>query len=166
MATIGGNIAIKRDDSFLIPTLTAAGAKLNIISDKGSKTIDIADYVFAGPEFEDCLIVSVEVPSKDVIVKSTRSANTAQSHARMTAALGFNGGRYTACVALKNSGIYILKDLANKMSESEMTEDEIIEFVKTKEDIRLEDDLLFGSADYRRYLCGISFALMYADIKG
>ena len=50
----------------------------------------------------------------------------------------------------------------------EMTEDEIVELVKNDSSIKLEDDLLYGSADYRRYLLGITLALMYAglDKKG
>jgi hypothetical protein len=47
---------------------------------------------------------------------------------------------------------------------SEEQAEEIVEFVKNKDDIHLEDDLIYGSAAYRRYLTGISFALMYADI--
>ena len=53
----------------------------------------------------------------------------------------------------------------------DLTEDEIVSFVKEnygtgKSGIKFEDDLLYGSADYRIYLLGITVALMYAEIEG
>ncbi len=165
MATIGGNIAVCRDDSFLIPTLIAVSASLRLSGPQGSCAVTVRDYVTEKGKYEDMLIISVSFPAEGVIVRSYRSANTAQSHARLTASLAFADGKYTACAAVKNSGIYMADDLANELGSRGMSEDEIVEFVKQKKDIHLEDDLIYGSAAYRSYLTGISFALMYAEIN-
>lgn len=165
MATIGGNIAICRDDSFLIPTLIAASARISLLGPDGGCEIPVKDYVSDTGKYDGLLITAVRFPTGDILVRSYRSANTAQSHARLTASLSFADGRYTACAAVKNSGIYMLDDLAEELGRRSMSEDEIVTFVKNMNRIKLDDDLLYGSADYRRYLTGISFALMYADIN-
>ena len=166
MATVGGNIAVARDDSFLLPTLIAAGAELVLKDVDSEETISAADYIAQADKFKNKLILSVSVPAKGINIKSSRSANTAQSHARLTAALSEKDGRYTAVAAVKNSGLYILGNLSNSLSDSDPSEDEIIEIAKANESVKLEDDLLYGGADYRRYLIGITFALMYEEMKG
>ena len=166
MSTIGGNIAVARDDSFLLPTLIAAGAELVLKDVDSEETISAAEYVANADKYKGKLILSVSVPAKGVNVKSSRSANTAQSHARLTAALSERDGRYTAVAAVKNSGIYILGKLSSALSDSDPDEEEIIEIAKANDNIKLEDDLLYGGADYRRYLIGITFALMYEEMKG
>ena len=166
MATIGGNIASCRDDSFLLPTLIAASAVLQLMDADGScEMIFAEDYAAEREAYEGRLITTVSVPAEGIAIRSARSANTAQSHARLTAALSFDEGRYKAAAALKNSGIYVLDDIAEALGSRELSEDEIVELVKNDESIKLEDDLLYGSADYRRYLLGITLALMYAGLK-
>lgn len=166
MATIGGNIAVARDDSFLLPTLIAAGAELVLKDVDSEETISAAEYIAHDGKYKDKLILSVSVPAEGISVKSSRSANTAQSHARLTAALSEKDGRYTAVAAVKNSGLYILGRLSSALSEEDPDEDEIIEIAKANDNVKLEDDLLYGGADYRRYLIGITFALMYEEMKG
>lgn len=166
MATIGGNIAVARDDSFLLPTLIAAGAELVLKTVEAEEKVSVSDYISHSDDYKKRLILSVCVPADGIRVKSSRSANTAQSHARLTAALSEKDGKYTAVAAVKNSGLYILGKLSNELSSSDPGEEEIIALVKATDSIKLEDDLLYGSADYRRYLIGITFALMYEELKG
>ena len=166
MATIGGNIAVARDDSFLLPTLIAAGAELIVKDANSEDRISVAEYISKPDEHKGKLILCVYVPIDGIEVKSSRSANTAQSHARLTAALSNKDGKYTAVAAIKNSGLYMLGNISNAFTTSDPTEDEIVEMAKANESIKLEDDLLYGSADYRRYLVGITFALLYEEMKG
>lgn len=166
MATIGGNIAVAGDDSFLLPTLIAAGSELVLKNVESENRISVSDYISKIDEYKDMLILSIYVPSKGINVRSSRSANTAQSHARLTASLSEKDGKYTAVAAVKNSGLYILGNLSNELSSSDPGEDEIVALAKSTDSIKLEDDLLYGSADYRRYLIGITFALMYEELKG
>lgn len=168
MATVGGNIVLRRDDSFLIPTLIAAGAEIHLMDKKGEETkVAICDYVFDAKKYKDYLITKIAVPADGAAVKSVRNTNTAQSHARLTVALSLKNGKYKAVAAVKNSGLYVLDDLAAVMNkEAKLSEDDIVEFIKGKKEIKLKDDLLYGGADYRRYLIGISFALMYKELNG
>ena len=92
MATIGGNVAVCRDDSFLVPTLLAASASVSLMNKDGSsEEVGLEQYIAGRDKYKDCLILSINLPD-GAIVKSVRSANTAQSHARLTAALGKKDG--------------------------------------------------------------------------
>ena len=167
MATIGGNIAVCRDDSFLVPTLLAAGAKLNLVEESGeTRTLGLEEYIAGRKQYKGALILSILVPIR-AAVKTVRSANTAQSHARLTAALGLNEGKYYAVAAIKNYGLVKFGTLMAKLSEgSDLSEDEIVERLKNDPKIALEDDRLYGGAAYRKYLLGITFAQMYEELKG
>lgn len=167
MATIGGNVAVCRDDSFLVPTLLAASASVRLMNKDGSKEeVGLEQYIAGRDKYKDCLILSINLPD-GAIVKSARSANTAQSHARLTAALGKKDGKYMAYAAIKNYGLVKLGGIAEKMSSADnLSEDEITDYLKNDAKIALKDDLLYGGADYRKYLLGITFAQMYQELKG
>ena len=128
MATIGGNIAAKRSDSYLIPALAAAGAVLELLSADGStERIGIAEYTDEDRTYDDMLITSVTVP-EDIRMVSKRYANTAQSHAVLTlsAALGEEG----ICLngAVKNVGLLHFCDLEKAFRDDpDISEEEIIE---------------------------------------
>ena len=165
MATIGGNIAMKRDDSYLLPTLIAAGAVLMLMGGDGS-TCDMAveDYVKAGDEaVGNALILKVAVPESLDFIKANRQANTVESNARLTICLGIKDGRYKAAAAVKKSGLYVLDDLAALLEKDpEASEEDLISWAKAK-DMPMEDDKIFGSVDYRRYLLGVTFARLLRD---
>lgn len=95
-ATIGGNIASWRDDSFLIPTLSGSGAELTVVSSDGEKErMSIEDYgVKRG------LILSVSIPAS-AEVRNFRESLTSHSHAVVTASFGEG-----ECYAVKGSGIF------------------------------------------------------------
>ena len=166
MATVGGNIAACRDDSFLLPTLIAASAVLELMdSDGRCEKIFAEDYVLNKEKYEGRLITSVTVPAEGIAIRSARSANTAQSHARLTAAMSLDEGRYKIACAVKNTGLFVLDGIAEALGGSDLSEDEIVSLVREDGSIDFEDDLLYGSADYRRYLLGITIALMYAGLE-
>ena len=99
-ATIGGNIASWRDDSFLIPTLSASGAELTVVSSDGEKErMSIEDYgVKRG------LILSVSIPAS-AEVRNFWESLTSHSHAVVTASFGEG-----ECYAVKGSGIFFSYD--------------------------------------------------------
>ena len=166
MATIGGNIASCRDDSFLIPTLIAASAVLELMDADGRcEKIFVEDYALNKEKYSGKLITSVTVPSDGISIRSVRSANTAQSHARLTAAMSCDDGNYKIAAAVKNNGIFVLDGVAEALGKGHLTEEEITELVKKGSGIQFEDDLLYGGAEYRSYLLGITIALMYADLN-
>ena len=166
MSTIGGNISVARDDSFLLPTLIVADANLKLKDRDSEVIVPVTEYISDKDKYSDKLITEVIVPSDGISVKSVRSSNTAQSHARLTAALALKDGKYKAAAAIKKSGIYKFAKLTQAMEAGSPSEDDIVELVKADSSIKLEDDLLYGGADYRRYLIGIHFALMYEELKG
>ena len=95
-ATIGGNIASWRDDSFLIPTLSASGAELTVVSSDGEKKrMSIKDY-----GLKRGLILSVSIPAS-AEVRNFRESLTSHSHAVVTASFGEG-----ECYAVKGSGIF------------------------------------------------------------
>ena len=61
MATIGGNLALRRDDSYLMPALMAAGARITLLGPDGIRETDAA--AFAGEDRTGDLILSVLLPS-------------------------------------------------------------------------------------------------------
>ncbi len=99
-ATIGGNIASWRDDSFLIPTLSASGAELTVVSSDGEKErMSIKDY-----GLKRGLILSVSIPAS-AEVRNFRESLTSHSHAVVTASFGEG-----ECYAVKGSGIFFSYD--------------------------------------------------------
>lgn len=88
MATIGGNLAISRTDSYLCPSLLACGAKLELMNEKGEVvTRCLRCYLNHKEEYQNHLILSITVPANSTVV-SKRFSNTAQSHAVLTVSLG------------------------------------------------------------------------------
>ena len=99
-ATIGGNIASWRDDSFLIPTLSGSGAELTVVSSDGEKKrMSIKDY-----GLKRGLILSVSIPAS-ADVRNFRESLTSHSHAVVTASFGEG-----ECYAVKGSGIFFSYD--------------------------------------------------------
>lgn len=99
-ATIGGNIASWRDDSFLIPTLSASGTELTVVSSDGEKErMSIKDY-----GLKRGLILSVSIPAS-AEVRNFRESLTSHSHAVVTASFGEG-----ECYAVKGSGIFFSYD--------------------------------------------------------
>lgn len=144
MATIGGNISICRDDSYLISTLLACGAKLEVVSPKKKKTvICISDFVANRKEYQDFLITTVVVDEKIKVV-SKRYSNTAASHGYLTVSAARHGK--TACVAVcaKNSGIYFYDN--GKVGS-----------------IRFKNDI-FGSPEYKKYLLDITVKQLLEEV--
>ena len=166
MATIGGNIAAKRSDSYLIPALSAAGAELELLGAVGeTEKAGIMEYLDNESRYKDMLIVSVSVP-KNLKMVSKRYANTAQSHAvlTMSAALGEEG----ICLngAVKNTGLLWFCDLEKAFRENpEISEEEIIEMVRTCTGLQTADDM-FGSDAYKRYLIAVTAYDLHKRLTG
>ena len=86
-ATIGGNIASLRFDSYLIPTLLAYDAKLVVFSSE-EKVCSLKKYVEKGSC--SCLIVGILI-NPLVKVVNKRESLTSSTHAAVTSALSENG---------------------------------------------------------------------------
>lgn len=131
-ATVGGNIGLRRSDSYLAAALTAADAVLKSVTPHGEEDKAIGEYLQS-----DCKrLIEYIVIDKNRTGWVKRFGNTSSSHATLIAAE--SNGIY----ALSVSGSSFAYGTAPNLSE-QMT------FV---------DDLT-GSAAYKKYLASIVFTL-------
>lgn len=131
-ATVGGNIGLRRSDSYLAAALTAADAVLKSVTPHGEEDKAIGEYLQS-----DCKrLIEYIVIDKNRTGWVKRFGNTSSSHATLIAAE--SNGTY----ALSVSGSSFAYGTAPNLSE-QMT------FV---------DDLT-GSAAYKKYLASIVFTL-------
>ena len=152
MATIGGNVASWRCDSYLVPTLLAAGAQLEIADETGCREISLEEYGQNREALKKALITAVIIPSEKtgVNVISKRYANTVESHAYLTIAMGKMNDSYRIGLAVKGSGIYT-PDIKNWGVIWKMAD--------------VKDDM-FGSEAYKRYITGVTLDDMYEKLGG
>lgn len=138
MATIGGNIACLRDDSYILSMLLACKAKLELITKTSKKTlIELSQYVVKPDKYKSCLILAVLISSSKQNIALKRYSNTAASHGYITMAVNKNKKEYTVGLSVKNSGNYVF--------------DKLDDFSK----VILKDDM-FGSKEYKKYLLRIT----------
>lgn len=128
-ATIGGNIALRRFDSFLIPSLYAASAVLTVVTDDGRKDIAIEEYV----RDRGSISIIERVTIEEAEGESRRIGRASHSHAALIAAR--SGSRY--CYEASGSGI-------------------AFGGMDSWKDIEFKDDLT-GSAEYKRYIASVIF---------
>lgn len=164
MATIGGNIAAKRSDSYLLPALMTAGAVVELLgSDGKADRIGAAEYVDGA--YDDKLIVSVTVP-KDIKLVSKRYANTAQSHAVLTMSAALTEEGISMNGAVKNVGLLHFCDLEKAFNEDpDISEEKIIGMVRTCTGLNTADDM-FGSDEYKRYLIAVTAFDLHRQLTG
>lgn len=134
-ATIGGNIALKRDDSYLIPYLVAAEAKLLVHNHGEVSMPDYLDGDFSDKIIEKILIKSIPVAQK-------RIARPVRAHAVLTAAVGPK----TGCVAIKGMSLIVLNGL-----KGVVTEEAARKKMEACDGLKPTSDL-WGSGDYKKYL--------------
>ena len=131
-ATVGGNLGLRRSDSYLAAALTAADAVLKSITPHGEQDKPVGEYLQS-----DCKrLIEYVVVDKDRTGSVKRFGNTSSSHATLIAAE--SGGIYA--LSVQGSGLVYgtTPDIA--------------------EQVTYVDDLT-GSAAYKKYLAGIVFTL-------
>ena len=131
-ATVGGNIGLRRDDSYLAAALTAADAVLECVCTEGEKEKKIADYLQS-----DCLALITNIKiDKDRSGWVKRFGNTAASHA--------------AVIAAQSGDIYALSVHGSGFACGSSPE--------IADTLTYTDDIT-GSADYKKYLAKTAFTL-------
>lgn len=164
MATIGGNIASLRSDSYIIPTLMAVGAVLELAGKDGCPgRTGIAEYIDG--KGADLLITSVTVPSEMKVI-SKRYANTAQSHAVLTMSAALSDEGICLDGAVRNTGLLHFCDLEKAFREDpDISEEKIIEMVRDCTGLETSDDM-FGSDAYKRYLIAVTAYDLHRKLAG
>jgi putative selenate reductase FAD-binding subunit len=174
MATIGGNLALGADDSYLMPTLLAAKARLltNGLTEKGVFTEDnipIREYHMYHKEFSSTLLVAIVLPNEERVVLSKRFAKTAHASSCSTVAFGAkkDGNQLDEVrifAAIKGSGIQRFKDTENAIETDSFSSPEDVEFsIRTA---TVAEDDYTATGEYKRYITGNAVAEMYAVAKG
>ena len=131
-ATIGGNVALRRSDSYMAAALTAAEAVLDSITPHGEEEKAIGEYLQS-----DCKrFIRYIVVDHNRIGSVKRFGNTSSSHA--------------ALIAAHSGNVYALS-----VSGSDFAYGDTPELFKS---MTFTDDLT-GSADYKKYLAETVFTL-------
>lgn len=131
-ATIGGNLALRRDDSYLAAALCAADAKLIALTAKGEKEENVYDYLKGACK---CLLEYIVI-DKDREGWVKRFGNTSASHATL--------------IAAESNGIYALSVKGSALACGNTPD--------LYETMEFSDDLA-GSAEYKKYLASVVFSL-------
>lgn len=160
MATIGGNIALLRDDSYIVPCLIAAKAKVVYLLNGQEESGCICCYMAKAAKggLKDALILRIGLdPERRVLSK--RYANTAMSYSCLNVSYGFDkdGKGVSVGAAVKNAGLFKL-EAAEKLRSGE----EALDWAKNAKELPVCSDM-YGSEEYKRYLLGASIAKFLED---
>ncbi len=129
-ATVGGNLALRRDDSYLAAAFAAANATVLATSPDGDREVPIAKYLSC-----DCTcLLRGFVIDPSITGRVKRFGNTAASHA--------------AVIAAQSANVYALSVHGSGFAVGDSP--------KLYETLKYRDDLT-GSADYKKYLAKIVF---------
>lgn len=160
MATIGGNIASLRDDSYIVPCLIAAKATVVYLLAGKEESGCICCYMSKAQkgELKDALIIKIGLDPERIVL-SKRYANTAMSHSRLNISYGYNtiGKDVSVGAAIKNAGLYKLEAVENLGNEQE-----VIDWARNVKELKINTDM-YGSEEYKRYLLGATIAKFIQD---
>lgn len=131
-ATIGGNVALRREDSYMAAALTAADAVLDSVTPHGEELKPVGEYLQGHCK----RLIRYIVVDKDRSGWVKRFGNTSASHA--------------ALIAAESNGIFALS-----VSGTPFTYGNTAELAK---DMTFTDDVT-GSAAYKKYLAETVFTL-------
>lgn len=173
-ATIGGNLAFGSDDSYLMPTLLAAKARLltSGLTAKGIFTDDnmpIREYHSNHESFSNTLLVAIVLPNEERVVLSKRFARTSHAHSAVCVAFGAKNkdnklDEVRIFAAIKGAGVQRFSDVENSIENNAFSSSADVEFAIAN-DIKAVDDLT-GSASYKKYITSVAVAQMYDIAKG
>lgn len=107
-ATLAGNVAAMRDDSYILPSLIASGSELEVLTSSGLERMRVAEYLEKRPSG---VILSILAHDVEVFVRSFRL--TSHSHAVVTGAVSSEAEGY----AVKGSGIFTDADSIEYVSD-------------------------------------------------
>ena len=154
MATIGGNVAIARDDSYLIPSLVASGSLVEFAS---GRILSVEKYVRDHARYTNRLIVAIYIDPQ-VRVEAKRYSNTAAGHAYVTVAVSSNGD---VAAQIKGAGLIDTSVISNALDRSEKA---CLKWVRNLKNPKVRNDM-YGSSAYKRYLTGVTVAMLSEKIR-
>lgn len=153
MATIGGNIAVNRSCSNLIPILITLKAKLKISSQGGEKLLDIFDYINSK---QDELIIHIIIPNqKQRAIALNRFTRSANDLAILNVAVGFTQKSKKIsdiCVAVGGIDKHVVRlwKLEETLNNNNLPSKEDLETLMQKQINPIDD--IRGSAKFKTHL--------------
>lgn len=169
MATIGGNIALSSDDSYLLCTLLASRCRITTASLEedgtyGEENLPLREYEAFHDQYANCLILEINLPDRERFVASRRFARTVESHSAVVCAFGSEKGQLPQHVrmyaALKGSSIERFKESENLLEAGSATREDF--HASLEKECNAVDDFT-GSAAYKRYLAEEALWEMYQE---
>lgn len=149
MASVAGNLYLHRDDSYMTSCLRAAEAQVQL---NEVKTVDIEDYLARFDAYAGMIITCIMVPAKADIAQK-RIAVTVESHAVLTAAANAKAG----FAAVKGTGLI-------KVDFSTVQCEKCVMRVLKEGHVQFNDDI-FGSAEYKEYLCRTVLFDLFKEVR-
>lgn len=138
-ATVCGNVAALRDDSYLLPALLAYDTKVHYVEGSKRSVLKLNEYIKGKKKG---LIIALELDrSKKVLIK--RIGLASQSHAVLILAIRKD---LISC-AVKGSGIFYAENLSSLLSQ--------IKFVSD----------IYGSKEYKEYLVREVYDILKESLK-
>lgn len=172
MATIGGNLAMLSDHSYLGPALLASRARVLTanITEEGSyneDNIPIREYHAYHHLFSGTLLLGLLISKDSRFVGSLRYANTLQSQAAVTVGFGAtkNGegviDQVRVFAAVKGIGMQRLSAVENAIENGELTTRQDVQ-IAVGHAIEAKDDST-GSSSYKRYIACEGIAQLFSN---
>lgn len=172
MATIGGNLALMSDHSYLAPALLASRCTLIAanLTESGSyieDEIPVREYHAYRQQFGGSLLLSLHISKDGRFVASKRFAISQQNHSAVN--VGFGATRESEQVishvrmyaAVHGSPIQRLGEVENAIETGELTTAEDVQLA-VQHALSASDDL-YGSAEYKRYIAGEGIGRLFAE---
>ncbi len=156
MATVGGNIAADRRDSYLVPALLAFDAKLELA---GGGEADLDAWL----ENKEGLVVSILIANPGRCVRLARVSRTVQGVPVLVMAYGCGDGT-------KGATRFIIGGLPGPARRVKAVEEAIDagslkdsgELVKKVSELVNPVSDFLGSVEYKRYIAGVSAADLFS----
>ncbi|HHT81447.1 MAG TPA: molybdopterin dehydrogenase [Spirochaetales bacterium] len=172
MATIGGNMAMCSDHSYLAPALLASRARVltATITEEGSYNEDnmpIREYHAYHTLFSGTLLLGFLISKDSRFVGSLRYANTLQSQAAVTVGFGAtkNGegviDHVRVFAAVKGIGLQRLPSVENAIENGELTTKQDVQ-ISVGHEVEAKDDTT-GSSSYKRYIASVGIAQLFSN---
>jgi putative selenate reductase FAD-binding subunit len=173
MATIGGNVALQRSDSYLLPVLIAAKARLITVdlSENGElieDSVPIREYVEHRDMFHHTLIARICLDKPDRFAASERFCKSIQAPPSIV--VGF-GADYSEQKRMLNNlrivigtspyGIYRLLDVEEAVNQGAIQTTVELEKAVADETKAISD--FTGSSSYKKYLAGTAAANFFTE---
>ncbi|MDD3929424.1 MAG: FAD binding domain-containing protein [Sphaerochaeta sp.] len=176
MATIGGNLALMSDQSYLAPALLASRCRLLTanLTEGGAyneDNIPIREYHAYHQQFSGTLILAISLSKDSRYVGTKRFSNSAQNSAAVT--VGFGATQNSEQVidhvrvfaAVHGSTVQRLNAVENAIENGELTTPADVQLAVHQAVAALDDHV--GSSAYKRYIASEGVAQLFAAfLKG